>query len=112
MNTTTTEVETRTDARVAIVELDKETSATMTICEEKQSMVSRDGKVPWNTAILAELRGKTLSVAMLHFSIEQAYGKGIVSRMRCYKYLNGLVSEGIATVEFNAWRGENVYTVN
>ena len=56
----------------------------------------RDGKVPWSTAILPELRGKEVSVSMLHWSIEKAYGEGVISRMRVYKWLRLCVVKELA----------------
>lgn len=102
-------------SRVSVVVLDRETSATLEVVDRDQlhtSRVGRDGKVPWNTSILPILRGNRVTVDRLYRSVKKTYGEESISRMRCYKYLNQLVQQNIATKEFDLQQGEDVYIVS
>jgi len=97
--------------QVEIVSLDRETQATISAVERTQlQRGSVDGKIPWSK-ILPKLKGERVSVYRLYTSVQRVYGAGSISRMRCYKYLNGLVTKNLATVEFDVFNGENVYIV-
>jgi hypothetical protein len=100
------------DARVEVVAIDRLTTATLVECDRAQLHISkkgRDGKVPWDTAILPILRGNTVTVDRLYRSIQIRYGEESISRMRVYNYLNSLVQQKIATKEECV--GEDEYTI-
>lgn len=101
-------------ATVTTVTISRDEIVTMTEVQGDihQRTIVRDGRqVEW-IKVYEGIRGHRVTPSQLHLSIQKFYGKDdAISRMRCYKFLNGLVNKELATVEWDYETSGNVYIV-